>query len=194
MQAEALGLPVLFGSTTWEGYGQTFKEKVTSLKSQGINAGVFGDIDLAEHREWVERVCEELEITPLLPLWGKERRKLVEEFINVGLQAMIISVRKECLSGEWLGRTLNRTALNEPEEAGVDPAGEGGEFHTFVFAGPLFFHPVDFSLGEIIERDEHLQLQVTLRLRRPVLKPPLQRILASFDDTSQLHFWGQWRV
>ena len=83
-QAEALGLPVRFASSTWQGYEAAFKEEVARLKSGGIEAGVFGDIDLAEHREWIERVCAEMAIEPLLPLWGEKREDLVLEFIDLG--------------------------------------------------------------------------------------------------------------
>lgn len=159
-QAEALGLPIHFGSATWEGYEAAFKEEVARLREQGVAAGVFGDIDLDEHRAWVERVCGDLGIEPLLPLWGEDRRKLVTEFVNLGYRAMIICVHMEYLSREWLGRVLDLTALRELEAAGVDPCGEAGEFHTFVFSGPLFAHAVDFRTGDIAERDGHLQLEI----------------------------------
>jgi uncharacterized protein (TIGR00290 family) len=141
-QAEALGLPVRFGSATWEGYEAAFKEEVGRMRGHGVAAGVFGDIDLAEHRAWVERVCRELGIEPLLPLWGQERRELVMELVNLGYRAVIISVRMEYLSREWLGRVLDLSALRELEAAGVDPCGEGGEFHTFDVSGPHFAPPV----------------------------------------------------
>lgn len=160
-QAKALGLPICFGSATWEGYEQAFKEEVRSMRARGVAAGVFGDIDLAEHRAWVERVCGELDIEPLLPLWGEDHRKLVTEFINLGYQALIVSVRMEYLSREWLGRTLTLSSLRELEAAGVDPCGEGGEYHTFVFSGPLFAHPVDLVTGGVAERDGHLQLEIS---------------------------------
>jgi len=159
-QAEALGIPIRFGSATWEGYEEAFKEEVRRLRAQGIAAGVFGDIDLAEHRAWIERVCGELGIEPLLPLWGEERRKLVTEFVNLGYRAMIISVRMEQLSSDWLGRELDLSALRDLEAAGVDPCGEGGEYHTFVFSGPLFAHPVDLQADGVAERDGHLQLEL----------------------------------
>ncbi|MEW6554133.1 MAG: diphthine--ammonia ligase [Actinomycetota bacterium] len=159
-QAESLGLSIRFGNSTWEGYESAFKEEIAGLKAGGVGAGVFGDIDLAEHREWIERVCAEVEIEPLLPLWGEKRGDLVAEFIDLGYRAMIISVRKGTLSGDWLGKTLDRPALSALEEQGVDAAGEGGEYHTFVYAGPLFRHAVDLRPGGIEERDGMLRLQL----------------------------------
>lgn len=159
-QAEALGLPVRFASSTWEGYEAAFKQEVARLKASGVEAGVFGDIDLAEHREWIEGVCAEMAIEPLLPLWGEKRSDLVAEFIDLGYQAMIVSVREEALPEDWLGKTLDRSTLSALEKRGVDPAGEGGEFHTFVYAGPLFRHAVDLRPGGIEEKDGMLRLKL----------------------------------
>ncbi|MDI6874001.1 Dph6-related ATP pyrophosphatase [Candidatus Solincola sp.] len=156
-QARAMGLPISFACSTWEGYEEAFKEGVEELRRKGVRAGIFGDIDLAEHREWVERISDELGILPLLPLWGENRRKLVEEFIDLGFRALVVSVRKDCLLGDWLGRTLDREILEEMERAGIDPAGENGEFHTFVYAGPLFREPVRYRLVGEAKRGDHLQ-------------------------------------
>ncbi|NPV58587.1 MAG: diphthine--ammonia ligase [Actinobacteria bacterium] len=159
-QAEALGIPVRFGSATWEGYEVAFKLEVSSLVAGGIEAGVFGDIDLQEHRDWVERVCGELSITPLLPLWGGDHAGLAREFVELGFSAAVISVRKDTLTAEWLGRDFDLSCIEELEEAGVDPAGEGGEFHTFVYDGPLFRHPVAFQKGKTRERNGYLWLEL----------------------------------
>lgn len=160
MQAEALRLPIAFGSAAWRDYEAAFRGAIALMKQLGIEAGVFGDIDLVEHREWIERVCGELNIEPLLPLWGEDRSKLAEEFVDLGFRALIVTVRGECLPERWLGRTLDRETLRELADEGVDPTGEGGEFHTFVYGGPLFHRPLDFSLGEVVERDGYLQLQL----------------------------------
>ena len=159
-QAEALGIPIRFGSSTWEGYEEAFKLEVSNLKSGGVEAGVFGDIDLQEHRDWVERVCGELVITPLLPLWGGDRAGLAREFVQLGFRAVFISVKKGLLGARWLGREFDRRAITELEEAGVDPSGEAGEFHTFVFDGPLFRHPVALRRGKARERNGYLKLEL----------------------------------
>lgn len=159
-QAESLGFPVHFGSATWENYEAVFKDRVRFLKSEGVDTGIFGDIDLPEHRSWVEKVCRELELEPLLPLWGEERKKLAREFINLGYRALIVSVRTDVLDGDWLGRTFDLAALRDLEERGIDPCGEGGEFHTFVFSGPLFSYPLDLDKGSVLERHGHLQLEL----------------------------------
>ncbi len=160
LQAEALEIPMTFGSATWEEYERAFKEQVSGLKAAGVEAGVFGDIDLPEHREWVERVCGEMGIAPLLPLWGEDHTSLAREFAELGFHAVIVSVKRELLGAEWLGRDFDLRAIEGLEEVGVDPSGEGGEFHTFVFDGPLFRRCVGFSMGEIKERDGYLGLEL----------------------------------
>ncbi len=159
-QAEALGIPIRFGGSTWDGYEDALREEVSGLKALGIQAGVFGDIDLQEHRDWVERFCADLALTPLLPLWGGDHAGLAREFVELGFQAVVVSVRKDALGEEWLGRILDHRALAELEDSGVDPAGENGEYHTFVCSGPLFRHPVAFRAGELSEQDGHLQLDL----------------------------------
>ncbi len=159
-QAQALGHLVTFASASWRDYEKTFKEEVKAMRLQGVEAGVFGDIDLDEHRRWVERVCRETGVEPLLPLWGEGRRRLVEEFLELGFRATVISFHRDWLRGDWLGRELDMCLLEEMERAGVDPCGEGGEFHTFVHHGPLFREPVVFEVQGTLERDGHLQVML----------------------------------
>lgn len=159
-QARTLGIPIRFGSATWDGYEQAFKEEISGLKASGVEAGVFGDIDLQEHRDWVERVCGETGIVPLLPLWGGDHAGLARDFAELGFRAVVVSVKRELLGAEWLGRDLDLQAIEELEEVGVDPSGEGGEFHTFVYDGPLFGHPVEFRTGETGEANGYLRLEL----------------------------------
>ena len=86
LQAESIGMTIVQRKTTWENYEEEFKKILRELKDEGITAGIFGDIDLQEHRDWVERVCKETGITPVLPLWKEEREKLLKEFIQVGFK------------------------------------------------------------------------------------------------------------
>jgi diphthine-ammonia ligase len=105
VQAEAIGIPVTQVNCTWENYEENFKKAVLNLKQQdGINAGVFGDIDISGHRDWVEKVCEETGIRPFLPLWKKEREVLLNMFIQEGFKAVVIAADKGKLGESWLGR------------------------------------------------------------------------------------------
>ena len=147
-QATAMGKTIIQRPSSWKGYERTFKEAVLGLKRKGVTVGVFGDIELQEHRDWIERVCSDLEIEPLFPLWGAGREELINEFISAGFRAIVVSTNADNLGKEWLGREINGDFVRDLKELGdVDLCGELGEYHTFVFDGPLFRYPVGFRLG-----------------------------------------------
>ena len=147
-QADALGTGILFGQATWDDYERVFLERLALLKSRGFTAGVFGDIDLAGHREWVERVCRTAGLKAVLPLWNKDRETLLNDFLSSYYRATIVSIREEALGREWLGRNLDRNVVKAFRTAGIDLSGENGEYHTFVHDGPVFTKPVLFRIGK----------------------------------------------
>ncbi|MDD4924564.1 MAG: hypothetical protein PHF74_07035, partial [Dehalococcoidales bacterium] len=104
MQAKAIGLPLLQCKTTWDNYEEEFCKVLIDLKEQGITDGVFGDIDLDEHRQWVESVCNKCGITPHLLLWGEDQSRLLTEFIDSGFKAIIVAADAAVMGQEWLGR------------------------------------------------------------------------------------------
>lgn len=145
-QAEAMGIPIVQREATWEGYEEEFKKALSLLKGEGIQAGVFGDIDLQGHRDWVERVCSESGLTAILPLWQRSRESLIDEFIANGFKAVIVAVKSESMGSEWLGRELDRQFVKDLKRLPqVDLCGENGEYHTFVYDGPIFKRPVEFT-------------------------------------------------
>ena len=145
--AEALGIPILMANASWESYEAQLKKSIELFKAQGIVHGVFGDIDLEPHREWVERVCRESGVTEHEPLWRGNRRELVREFLGAGFQAILVVVSKERIPAEFLGRQFDENLVQELEAMGIDSCGESGEFHTFVYDGPLFHHAISFKTG-----------------------------------------------
>jgi uncharacterized protein (TIGR00290 family) len=149
-QAAAMGLPINFQAASWDGYERKFLDALTTLKSQGIEYGVFGDIDLDPHREWVERVCAEGGIIAHEPLWMEPRRKLVDEFLEAGFQARIVSLKEALLPREMLGAQFSPELVERIEAAGCDACGENGEFHTVVTGGPLFSRTLKLEPGEIV--------------------------------------------
>jgi len=153
-QAAAVGIPILFGAATWGGY----REEFVRVVGEGVTAtdarfGVFGDIDMDEHREWEEGVCAETGTQAVLPLWRRDRRLVTDQLLASGFKAVIVAVRDGVLPPALLGCTLDAEALAEIEEAGADACGENGEFHTFVVDGPIFNTAVEVSLGERSLRD-----------------------------------------
>ncbi|MCL6614408.1 MAG: diphthine--ammonia ligase [Firmicutes bacterium] len=137
-QGESLGLPVVFRAASWSGYEAEFLAALREIEAKGVQAGVFGDIDLESHRAWVHRTCAAAGITPYHPLWKRARRELLEEFIRLGFKATIVAVDGRRLDRDFLGRDLDPSTLADLERAGIDPAGEEGEYHTVVTNGPIF--------------------------------------------------------
>ncbi|HSC79278.1 MAG TPA: diphthine--ammonia ligase [Chitinolyticbacter sp.] len=137
-QAAALGLPLLTGSATWAGYETEFVARLVEARDlHGATAAVFGDIDLQPHRDWEEMVCARAGLSPLLPLWQRNRRELVEEMVDSGIVARIVSCNAT-LGPDFLGRAIDRPLIAELEALGIDACGENGEYHTVVLDAPAF--------------------------------------------------------
>lgn len=167
-QAEAMGLPIILTSATWDGYEVQFKANAAQFREQGIIHGVFGDIDLEPHREWVERVCGESGLTAHQPLLQGVRRDLVREFVAKGFKAIIVVVDTNRMPVEFLGREIEEKLIGELETIGVDACGENGEFHTFVYDGPLFKRRVDFSTGSVFHIDNHSVMPIRAKSKMQV--------------------------
>lgn len=142
-QAAALGLPLIAIPSTWEDYQANFITALKKLKvAYAIEAMVFGDIDLQEHRDWEEMVCAAAGLSAILPLWQRDRKELVLEMLDRPIEAIIVSCN-EVMGPRFLGRTIDRSLVAELEAIGVDPCGETGEYHTLVLNCPLFTHRID---------------------------------------------------
>ncbi len=150
MQSEAMGIPMVQVRTSWEKYEENFKKVVRNLKEEGIEGGIFGDIEVEEHREWVERVCAEIGIKSYLPLWGDEPEELIADFWALGFKSVIVATR---LDEKLLGRDLDRAFLTEIKKFNSHPCGESGEYHTFVTGGPIFKKSLKVIQGKREKRD-----------------------------------------
>lgn len=153
-QAAALGVPLVTRATTWDGYEATFVSLLHELRRQGVQAAVFGDIDLQGHRDWVENVCEVTGLGCHLPLWQESRRVLLDEFLGGG-HATIVAVDASKLGTEFLGLELDEGVIVRLEAAGADACGEEGEYHTMVTQAPLFSRPVSLIWEGTEARDGH---------------------------------------
>ncbi|MFC2061274.1 diphthine--ammonia ligase [Elusimicrobiota bacterium] len=153
-QAMSVGIPLLQEKTTWQDYESKFKKLISGLNEKGISTGIFGDIDLQAHRDWVERVCGEAGVKAVLPLWGGERWELLTEFMDSGFKAVICTVRSELLGEKYLGRIIDRSFIEEIEGMeDIDICGENGEYHSFVYDGPLFKEIIRYTLGDKILKE-----------------------------------------
>lgn len=163
-QATALGADIHYISATWSEYTEKFIEKLTTLANQyELTDAVFGDIDIESHREWEESVCKAANITCNLPLWQQDRKILVNEMIDAGIVAMIVSCNAQ-LGSDFLGRIINQETIQLLETKGVDVCGENGEFHTVVLDCPLFNKPLEVVQGaKLINETGYHFLQLLLK-------------------------------
>ncbi|NWF92568.1 MAG: diphthine--ammonia ligase [Syntrophaceae bacterium] len=155
LQARLIGIPLIQKEVgpDMEEYEREFKEGVSQLKPSGIEGMVFGDVYLNEHKTWVERVCKELAIQPIEPLWGKPPDEVVEDFINLGFKAIVVSCKAELLGKEFIGRSVDKDFLRDLSRRHICPCGENGEFHTFVLDGPIFRKRIEITKGRTILRE-----------------------------------------
>jgi uncharacterized protein (TIGR00290 family) len=165
LQAQAMGLPVLQPRVTWGTYEAGFNSAFTELKSQGVTGLITGDIHLREHRDWLERVCGNNDIELVMPLWQIDTSKLLHEFIDAGFKAVIVSVKSALLGKDWLNKNVDAALAEEidrlKETLAIDPMGESGEFHTFVYDGPPFKQAIQINKATPVERDDHWFLDIT---------------------------------
>jgi len=142
-QSEAMGIPLVQREVAWETYEQGFKMVIRELKSSDVAGAVFGDIsDIAGHEGWIDRVCSELGIKPIKPLWGSDPKQLLSNFVKQGFKALVVAAKADLFGEEWLGRKVDEAfikgILKLKKKVNVDLCGELGEYHTFVYDGPLF--------------------------------------------------------
>lgn len=149
-QATAAGIPIHLISSSWKEYETNFTNALTQLKDQyQLKYAVFGDIDLQGHRDWEEKVCAASGLKAVLPLWKQERKNLILQMLESGIETMIVSCN-ETLGEKFIGRIIDNRLIKELESLGVDVCGENGEFHTLVLDCPLFSKKINVEVTERI--------------------------------------------
>ena len=142
-QASAMQLPIIATPSTWNDYETNFVNALKTATSQyTATQMVFGDIDLQEHRDWEEMVCTKAGLQALLPLWQQDRRQLVLQMLDAGIESIIVSCNT-ILGASFIGECITRPLIATLEARGVDVCGENGEFHTLVVNCPLFKKAVE---------------------------------------------------
>ncbi|WP_439489967.1 diphthine--ammonia ligase [Algoriphagus sp.] len=155
MQAKSVGIPLVKmeipDMPTMEVYEQTMRETLSELKNQGVTASIFGDIFLEDLRTYRENKLAEIDILGVFPLWNQSTDHLIREFLDLGFKTITTCVNEKYLDKSFVGRVIDEDFLKDLP-SGVDPCGENGEFHTFVFDGPIFTKPIEFEKGEVVLR------------------------------------------
>lgn len=156
-QADAVSIPLWEVDLPWpcanEDYECAMNETSRKAIASGIECVAFGDLFLTDIREYREKQMRDTGLEPIFPVWGIPTRTLAEEMIASGLRAKLTCIDTKQLSREFAGREFDAQLLSElPGSA--DPCGENGEFHSFVYAGPMFRRAIPVVLGEIVEREQ----------------------------------------
>jgi uncharacterized protein (TIGR00290 family) len=155
-QARYLGLPIeevfLPKSSSIREYESRMSRVLIEFQQKGVSSAVFGDIFLEDVRKYREDNLLKSGMKGVFPLWGKDTAELVRSFITLGFRAVVTCVDAKVLDKSFIGRSIDDGFLAElPPD--VDPCGENGEFHSFVYDGPIFKQPIAFTMGELVLRD-----------------------------------------
>ncbi|RDB05396.1 diphthine--ammonia ligase [Runella aurantiaca] len=159
-QAQRLGIELLKlrlpETTSMEEYQIRTAEILQPLAAAGITKSIFGDIFLEDLRLYRENQLETVGMQGIFPLWKRPSMELLEEFWGLGFKTIVVSINGNVLDQSFCGRVLDRDFVSELPP-NIDPCGENGEFHTFVFEAPYFSQPIDFQQGETVEMTYHFQ-------------------------------------
>ncbi|MCY1160375.1 hypothetical protein D9M71_02030 [compost metagenome] len=162
-QANALGLPIITASSSWNDYETEFLKLLAHAKQQGADVLVTGDLDMPEHGCWHDRITQQAGLKLCMPLWQRPHREVIEEFIQLGFKTMIVTVNLNLgMKVDDLGKILTLDYIQELENRGIDPCGEGGEFHSTVIDGPLFTAPIAVRKGDILYHENYAFLALEL--------------------------------
>jgi len=154
-QAERIGIPLyklyLPENPDMDIYNSLIRETLIKFKGEDIHTGIFGDIFLEDLRKYREEKLAEVNVKAVFPIWKYPTHNLIEEFIELGFKAVIVCVNENYLDKSFAGREIDADFLKDLP-ANVDPCGENGEYHSFVYDGPIFKRPVKFQRGKIIRK------------------------------------------
>ncbi len=157
-QAHALSLPLhevfISNGATNDEYEWQMKEALAVYFKHGVRQIVFGDLFLEDIRRYRESFLKRIDMQPLFPIWQRDTSELIREFLRSGFRAIVVCVNAEKLDSTMVGQLIDQDFLSRLPRS-VDPSGENGEFHSFVFDGPLFNEEIKFTVGETTLRDGH---------------------------------------
>jgi uncharacterized protein (TIGR00290 family) len=158
-QAESMNVPLIAIPTSWPDYEFNFTNTLLEIKNKyGVRSMVFGDIDLQAHRDWEEKVCYNAGLFASLPLWKQDRKQLVKQMLQAGIQTIIVSCN-DVMGEDFLGKLITESLILQLDSLGVDVCGENGEFHTLVIDCPLFRNKIYLPDTDKIKHEDYWFLQ-----------------------------------
>jgi uncharacterized protein (TIGR00290 family) len=156
-QAESLRIPLeeifISKNSSNEEYEARISEKLMYYHNQGIDSVIYGDIFLEDVRKYRESNLEKIGMKGIFPLWRRDTAELAHTFIELGFKAVITCIDSDVLDKRFAGRVFDEQFLSELPD-NVDPCGENGEFHSFVYDGPVFRERIPYRKGRIVLRDK----------------------------------------
>ncbi|MBD3392786.1 MAG: ATP-binding protein [Chitinivibrionales bacterium] len=159
-QASSAGLPLehvaIPANSLNEEYETRMREACARLFASGIRRVAFGDLFLPDVRAYRERNLAGAGMEAVFPLWNRDTKELAAGFVRLGFKAVLVCVDTQKLDASFAGREFNDTLVGDLPKA-VDPCGENGEFHSFVYDGPVFAAPVAFGRGECVLREDRFR-------------------------------------
>jgi uncharacterized protein (TIGR00290 family) len=164
-QSKSIGLPLkkilLSEMPSMSEYNTQMRTMLEEFKADGITQSIFGDIFLEDLKRYRDNKLAEVGMEGVYPLWKMDTKKIMHQLINLGFKSIVVNINTKCLDHTFLGRELDYQFINDLLE-NVDVCGENGEYHTFVYDGPIFSSPIPFDKGEIVfknysqEKDQEL--------------------------------------
>jgi len=155
-QSASIGIPLITielpEQPSMEEYETIMFQKINWLKKHGIRHSIFGDIFLEDLKKYREEKLKAAGMECIFPVWKIDTKELMNEFIGAGFKAIIVCINEKFLDKSFCGRIIDRSFCNDLP-ANVDICGENGEFHSFVYDGPVFKYPVPFTKGEIVRKE-----------------------------------------
>ncbi len=177
LQAAAMGIYLqklrLPSQPSMHDYETIISCSLQSLKNEAYTHNIFGDIFLEDLKRYRETSLKTYGIKAIFPLWKKDTHILLQSFLDLGFKAVVVCVEASKLDKSFAGRIIDNNFIKDLP-AGVDPSGENGEFHTFVFDGPIFQKPVSYTLGEYYFKE---------------LKAPANLSKGSIGSNEKMGFW-----
>ncbi|MFR4986246.1 MAG: diphthine--ammonia ligase [Lachnospirales bacterium] len=158
--SKSLNIPIWLIETNGEEYTKNFEKGLAKAKELGAEVCIFGDIDLEVHLVWCSERCENVGIKPCFPLWKENRKTLVYEFLESGFSSAFTVINTKMLNDKFLGMTMTKEICEQIEKEGADICGENGEYHTFVYNGPIFKEEIKFKFGDKIENNGYSILPI----------------------------------
>jgi len=162
----SLDIPLICCPCTPDEYTKAYEDGLAEARRIGAQACVYGDIDIDGHRQWNRERCKNAGLDCILPLWKQDREALIYETIAAGFKAMIKIIQCDQLSESLLGKDLTIPLIDTIKATGSDVCGENGEYHTFVYDGPVFRYPIPLERRGIVDFGTHKAIDIIIDYSR----------------------------